>query len=147
MIFIQVLIALVIAIIITLIFYIPFKIKGPWQNFWSFFIIIFFGNLAAGTLVETIGSSIYGFYWIPGIFMGLIIALLLAAVTPVAVDQKRKSKFDKIDYNKEEPGDNPRSADIHSIKYADEERSLSIGLFYWIVVVLLILAAVTGMIN
>ena len=147
MIFFQVFISLIIGLIITFIFYVPFKIRGPWQTFWSFYIIIFLGSLAAGTLVETLGSDIYGFYWLPGLFMGITIALLLAAVSPVADENNTRTKFDDIDYNKEEPGDNPRSADIHSLKYVDKERQPSMGLFYWIVVALLIIAAITGMIN
>ncbi len=71
-----------VAFLITLFFGYAFRVRGPWGSFWTFFIVILFGVVAADLWVTPIGPYYKDIYWFPPLAVGLFIALLLAATTP-----------------------------------------------------------------
>jgi len=72
-----------VATLITLFFTVLLKNKGPWGNFWSFFIVILLAVFAADVWIGPVGPYWFdGIYWVPPLAVGLIIALLLAATAP-----------------------------------------------------------------
>lgn len=71
---------ILIAALITAIFYYGFNVKGPWGSFWTFFILLFFMVWAASVWVRPTGPEFWGVAWFPLIFIGLLFALLLAAM-------------------------------------------------------------------
>ncbi|MGK7394230.1 MAG: hypothetical protein ACNS62_06645 [Candidatus Cyclobacteriaceae bacterium M3_2C_046] len=142
---IQILIALLVALLISSVFFAVLKIRGPWNTFWSIFFILFLVAIAGGTLIETMGMPFYGYYWLPGLFMTLVAAFLLAAVTPPSnMGKNDKSPFDDIDYSRESTPGNPRGAETHSLKHQEASYSLTTGAFFWITVLLLTMAAIMG---
>lgn len=72
-----------VAMLITLFFTMLLKNKGPWGNFWSFFIVILLAVFAADVWIGPVGPYWFDeIYWVPPLAVGLIIALLLAATAP-----------------------------------------------------------------
>ena len=82
MVFPDLLFALVIGIIFTGIFAIGFGRRGPWASIPVFFILVFLAAWVGGAWAAPIGPPLWGGYWLPFAFMGLLVALLLVAAAP-----------------------------------------------------------------
>lgn len=72
----------IVALVLTFIFGYLFKIRGPWNSFWTFFLILFLGMWAASLYLTPFGP-----YWqevnlVPPLAVGVLIAILLAAAAP-----------------------------------------------------------------
>lgn len=133
--FIGILFALLFATILTAFFNLAFKNTGPWNGFWVFFILLFFIALAAGEWAAPRGPSAWGYYWAPGLIAALIFALILAAVTPgVPHSASRKPK----------KGTN--SGDLQTPDESEEDIVISaiMGVFFWILLSVLVLIAIAG---
>ena len=115
-----------IALIITLFFASAFRTRGPWGNFWTFFIILLLAVLAAHLWVRPIGPSYQGIYWIPPIAAGFLVASILAASTPPSkpVSRLKQSTEDYIE----------RRAN-----------AITLGTFFWFVVVFMIILVLIGL--
>ena len=93
--------AFIVAFLLTAIFTSGFRRSGPWSAVWILFVIIFLAAWAGGLWITPIGPSIYEVYFIPFLFVGLIFALLLAALSPPkppetseeAIKQERTEKY------------------------------------------------------
>ncbi|NQX41327.1 hypothetical protein SAMN05421820_107131 [Pedobacter steynii] len=134
--FIGILFALLFATILTAFFNLAFKNTGPWSGFWVFFILLFFIALAAGEWAAPRGPSAWGYYWAPGLIAALIFALILAAVTPRAPHSaSRKPKKPASSGDLQTPGDE-REEDIVI--------SAIMGVFFWILISVLVLIAIVG---
>jgi hypothetical protein len=120
----DVLFALFVALLLTAIFAGGFRRSGPWTGFIVFFIIIFLASWAGGIWIGPIGSAVFGIFWIPFVFAGLIFALLLAAVVPARPMQREAELKRKVE------------EEIAARKELDA--------FFWILVGLLILAVILG---
>jgi hypothetical protein len=70
------------SLFLTLVFTYLFKVRGPWGRGWAFLMILFLGMWAAAIWLTPVGPTIYNIYWVPQLFIGLLITLLLAAATP-----------------------------------------------------------------
>jgi hypothetical protein len=86
----NILFALGIGLAFTAIFAGIFRRSGPWASNLVFFAIIFLAAWAGGVWIAPIGPALFGVYWIPYLFFGLIAALLLAAVAPSRPSRKRE---------------------------------------------------------
>jgi hypothetical protein len=82
MFFLEILSIILISIFIGSIFYYGFKTTGPWGSFWSFLLILFFGMWIADIWVDPYGPVYWGVAWFDILFVGLLLAFLLAAATP-----------------------------------------------------------------
>ncbi len=109
--------AVVIAIGITLIYWFVLRKKGPWARFMPFFFVIFLGVWAASFWLHPFGPAIEGISWVPMLFIGILISLLLSAALP---SHKRK----KAEYDKSYAPDRPKGALLA---------------FLWLLVVILII--------
>ncbi len=74
--------ALIIALLFTSIFFFGFRNRGPWGTFWSFFLIIFLVVWGAAVWFTDLGPVWMDIAWAPLLFIGLIMAAVLAAATP-----------------------------------------------------------------
>ncbi len=97
MIFTSFVIALLIALIVSLVF--PGKQRQlPWAGFWPLFLMTFLLVWLGGVWLVPFGPAVYGFYWAPFVVTGIVLALLIAAVTlpspaEVRVDRSREAKI------------------------------------------------------
>ncbi len=72
--------ALMTALGLSAIFIAGFRKRGPWDNFLLFFAVVFLGSWAGGIWFSPLGPPLFGVYWLPFLIVGLVFALLLAAV-------------------------------------------------------------------
>lgn len=117
------------AFIITFFFVFLLNNRGPWGNFWAFFVIILLAIFAADAWVGPVGPYFYDeIYWVPPLAVGLLFALLLAATTP---SPKTRSELE-----------------IEKEKLAEKhEPATAIGTFFWFLFVLLLLVVAAGVFN
>ena len=125
MFFADLLFALAVALFLALVFFLGVRRYGAsWNSFLLFFVIVFLAAWAGGKWLTPFGPSIWGVEWMPFLLVGLVVALLLAAFTPV-----RRTRF-------------KREAMIQK----KEERvfTIAFGVFFWILIVVLIMAVIAG---
>jgi hypothetical protein len=116
--------ALLVAFVFAGIFSFLLNYRGPWGKFWAFFLIIFLGVWAASLWVYPVGPLWYDVAWIPLLFVGLLIALLLSAATFPTTARKIK----ETDYKSEE----------------NELLVSSVGIFFWLIAAVFTIAIIIG---
>lgn len=125
MFFLDLIIALIIALILSTIFVFGFRRRGPWPNFFFFFIIIFLATWAGGLWLTPIGPSIGGVFLLPFLLVGAVFALLLAAATPA---------------------EKPTSIELKTRQQVEKEKKIetAVSIFFWILIVALAVAIIFG---
>jgi len=119
------LIALLFAVLFTVIFAAGFRRRGPWASLVLFFMIIFLATWAGGIWLHPIGRPLWGVHWMAFLFVGLVIALLLAAAVP---SRQEESSVELVDPKKEK---------------ADRKAALgALGVFFWVLIIALIVAII-----
>lgn len=130
MLWMELLFAFVIALLFSVVFITLFRIRGPFGQFWVFMLVVFFATFAAVRWIRPAGDTIYGVYWMTGIFVALVVSLLIGAGATLTgnVDDKPDKQKKGIDngYNTANVGD------------------AASGLFFWLVLILLAIAAIAG---
>ncbi len=93
--------AFIIALILTFIFSNLLGRKGPWENNFLFFVVIFLGASAGSLWLKPVGPVISGSYIMNFIIAGLILAILIASASPAnkkenieKAELKTKSEFE-----------------------------------------------------
>lgn len=117
--------SIVIAVGITLIYWFVLRNKGPWARFMPFFFVIFLGVWAASFWLHPFGPAIEGVSWVPMLFIGIIISLLLSAALPSR--QRKKSAEDQ-----ESAPDRPKGA---------------LMAFLWLLIVILIIPIIIALLG
>jgi len=115
--------SIVIAVGITLIYWFVLRKKGPWARFMPFFFVIFMGVWAASFWLHPFGPAIEGVSWVPMLFIGIIISLLLSAALPSS--KRKKSAEDQ-----ESAPDSPKGALLA---------------FLWLLIVILIIPIIIAL--
>ena len=115
--------ALLMALIITVFFSGVLKHSGPWDAIWLVFITIFLASWAGYLWINPFGPMVMGVSIMPIFVVGLIFAFILAAVT---TPKQRVVK--DLEIKEEVPADT----------------KVAIGIFFWIVLILLVVAIITG---
>jgi hypothetical protein len=117
---------LVIALIIGALFYYVIGVKGPWDRFWPFMVIILLSVLAAGLWVQPVGPNLKGIYWLPPLATGLLMALLLASA------------------NQTPP---PNKGFEEHLNHLPEQKVVNAALhsFFWIVIALFLILVMIGL--
>lgn len=111
-----------IAIVITVLYVFLMRNRGPWKSIWPFFFVIFLGVWSASFWIHPIGSALQHYDWVPLLYIGFIIALLLASVVPV----KQKSKQSAQD-NK-----------------APDDPKVALNVFFWLLILVLLIPIIIG---
>lgn len=118
--------ALVIAFILSLIFSMIFRGYGWGMGFLLFFVILFLVTWTGGVWVTPFGPIWYGVPWLSFLFVGLLIALIMAALIP---DNRRRRKIHRPEIEEAE---------------AEAETWLAIDAFFWVLMIALFIALITG---
>lgn len=124
---------LLFAILISALFYYALKVRGPWGSFWVFFLILLLSIWAASLWIRPIGPTFYGVSWVPLFFIGLLIAILLAAIpTSETRPQEKVEQKKPVDESKMK-------------RRRDLDRSAgSVGWVFWLFVVILLVFIIVG---
>jgi len=124
MFFLDMVFALVIALLFTAIFTAGFRSRGPWGAWWVFLLVLFLATWAGGIWITPFGPPMFGVYWLPFVFVGLVFALLLTATVPAETRRLRP-------YTEE-------TAEM----VAEETAIAAIGTVFWVLLVGLILVTI-----
>lgn len=137
------------AIIMTSLLVTLFGSVRNWRSSWPLFVIILFGVLAAAIWITPVGPAIWGYYWLPGLLVAVIFALLLAAALP-----GRKSGKEKKEENRESEKKVNHSPGYHRSPAAESPKgvyrgdetigNVMLGGVLWIVIVVLSLIVMAG---
>ncbi len=103
-----------------------FRRKVPWPMIFVFIFFLFF-IWAAGTWITPFGPRVWHGFWLPFFIAGLIFTLLLAAILPPRPSSRKTIELPvKDDPHAQERGEGPLIA----------------GIFFWIVLFMMILAVI-----
>lgn len=142
-----VLAAIVIAILISAIFYFAFNARGPWGSLWTFFLVLLLVIWAANLWIRPIGPVYWGVSWVPLIFIGLIFALLLAAI-PTYDDETEgrltEGRLPEEDVALDETQPESRRIEIERQREA-AGAAVAIGWIFWIFIIFLLIAIFIGL--
>lgn len=132
MIWTEILVASAIALVLAVIFVPLVGWRRPGMSrekqasaFWFFFLVLFLATWAGGAWIAPMGPLLWGVPWLSFLLVGLVVALLLAAVAP------------------------PRSRthshhSVHSSTGGEAAISAGLGLFFWLLMLLLLFATVAA---
>lgn len=102
---------------------------GRGEGFLFFFLILFLFVWAGGIWLPPFGPLLWGVSWLNFLFLALFIMLLLAAVIPSSRRPPR-NKRELVEKIREE-------------KMVEEAVGITIGYFFWIMVIFLIISIIT----
>lgn len=127
--------ALVIALIVAAVFYYGFNRRGPWGAFWTFLLILFFAAWAGSFWIEPAGPVIWGFAWLPLFFWVFIVALIIGVATG---EDRTSSRYDTT-----------RTSETTETEVSETEAgtAAALGIFFWILLALLIVAIIIGLLT
>lgn len=83
--------ALVIGVCIAWVWSSVFDTHGPWNSFFWFFMVIFLFAWGGESWITPLGPTAWGVAWIPIVFLGIFMALLLTASTPRSSRSRTRS--------------------------------------------------------
>ena len=104
--------------------------RGPWGSIWTFFLVLFLTLWTVSIYVAPIGPVYWGIAWIPLVLAGLIITALLIAAMP------------NVDTAYSEP-----EVDVSGTREKTDESMRGAGKFFWVLIVLFVIAIMIGMVN
>jgi hypothetical protein len=123
------LIILIISLGLSYLFVIALNSRGPWGNFWTFFLVLFLGILAVSFWVSPIGPTIGEARWVQLLVTGVILALMLAMAGSLGSrKQKRNAITGKI--TKAEPYVNLRTRTLFWVLLAVFALSIIVGVYF-----------------
>jgi hypothetical protein len=77
----EVMTALAVAILLTAILAATLPVRRLWRGWLLFFGVVLLSAWAGGVWLPPVGPSVFGIAWMPFLFVGLVIGLLLAPST------------------------------------------------------------------
>jgi hypothetical protein len=122
MIFTDLFAAIAFGLIIVFLISSAFSTKGPWGGLLSFFIVVALFAWVAGVWLRPYGPIWMGVSWLPIVFVGFLVAMLLTAVSP----RDRFNRFSK----------KRQSTEI-------EERKADADVFFWVLILCLVMLAMS----
>jgi hypothetical protein len=96
---------------------------GLWPSFLFIFFILLVVTWAGGVWVTPFGTPVWGVYWLPFVVVGLILALVLLAISP---PRRPRTRREAVEQSRDE-----------------REASTVIGGFFWVMLLALGVAIVT----
>ena len=118
--------ALFIGLGIAWLFGVGLGTRGPWNSFFWFFVLIFLFSWGGGVWLTPFGPTGWGVSWLPFLFAGVFITLVLLAATPRSARGRRAA--------------NAKAADATVLKEQAAEKKGSetaLDAFFWILIVFL----------
>ena len=109
--------ALVFGLVIVFILSLAFGTKGPWGSFLWFFVVVALFAWVGGVWLRPYGPVWMGVGWLPIIFVGFLVAMLLTAASP-------RNPNKSLAVEKETVGEESRTA---------------VGVFFWVLIVCLLM--------
>jgi len=131
--------AVALALVLTVLF-IAFRSRGPWGAIWTVFLFLFLAMWASELYVMPLGPVRWGVAWVPIIFSGVLLTILLIALTP-DVGTRRRMKDGRLRNVMREVDPNYHPEDDSRIITT----SSGIGVFFWVIVVVFILVVIVGL--
>lgn len=92
--------------------------------------MIFLGKWAGGIWIRPVGPALWGIKWLSFLLAGLLLALLLAGHVPLHPPQNRRETLNMLERIAQE-------------KKMEEITYVSLNLFFWVMVFVLIAAIIT----
>ena len=120
--------ALLIAALLSLIFVRTLRAGGPWPGYFSLFLIIFLAAWAAALWIKPTGPLWWGVSWIPILVVGILVALLPAAVT----------------YSAEKEQSTTHHPDTNKAARREAAALVALGTFSWALIVGLLVVIILG---
>lgn len=77
--------ALLVSVALVTLFVGSLRRDGAWTNLWVFFLIVFLGTWSVGLWAQPVGPVLLGIAWLPALFGGVVLTLILAASIPETV--------------------------------------------------------------
>lgn len=125
--FIHLLFALIIGLLLAAIFAGVSRRRG-WDLFWMFFLIVFLGSWAGGVWIRPFGPAAYGVYWMPVLFVGVIISLLLVVLLPSPPPRETADTVELVEAGEEASSGGP----------------MMFGPFFWLLLAVLVVTIGVG---
>lgn len=120
----EIIFALFAALMITAVFAVWFRRPGPWAPLWSFFVVVFMAGWAASLWMRPAGPLLLNVYWVPLLFVALMVALVLAAAGPSSLPTREAGSA---------AGEGPSRAP-----------TTELGRYFWLLLTALLLTIVAG---
>ena len=119
-------VALLVALLLSSILFLGFRRTGPWASFLFLFLVLFLATWAGGIWLMPFGRPFGGVYWLPFLMVGIVFALLLAAIVPPGKEEESTIKL------------------VTEQEKRAQERTArrTVGLVFWLFVGVLVLAIV-----
>jgi len=92
----------------------------PGRPVWSLFLLLFFGIWAGGLWMAPVGPTHFGITWLPFVLIGVLLSVLVVALSP----QTHRSHQQELEL--------------------EREVVVGIGLFFWVLIGVLITAIVAA---
>ena len=116
--------ALLVSLGLSAVFIAAFRKRGPWGSS-LFFAVVFLASWAGGLWFAPLGPPIGGVHWVPFLIVGLIFALLLAAVVSPTPPDTTVQLLKKGE------------------KGGEAKKSMVLGIYFWIMVCVLLVLVIT----
>lgn len=124
---------ILLAIILSFTFSIGFNNRGPWNNFWIFFLVLMLGMWAMSLWFAPFGPIWYGIPWLDILIFGIILALLISAAA-----EARGQNYYRM-----------RRGEVDIVAEAKSERGASelFGVFFLLFIVAMVFTIVVGILR
>jgi hypothetical protein len=119
----EILIVIGLAAIISAVFFFVFRTSGPWGKFWTLLLTLALAGIAAEEWIKPFGPEVYGVAWIPTVFVIVLFATFIIAVTP---------------------SHRIRGKEIPS-PTGEDTGKVVLSAFFWFFIIFLLFAAVVGL--
>ncbi len=123
--------AALVALILTIVSAFFLGKRGPWGSIWTFFLVLFLALSTVSIYVAPIGPRYWGIAWMPITIAGVIMTVLLIAAMPH--DHKRQV--------------GQYTSDAPEIDTTTGLATIRGSHFFWVLIVLLVIAIIVGMSN
>lgn len=133
----ELLFAVFVAGILTLVFAGVFRRPSPWRGgLWIFFLIVLLATWAGTVWMRPVGPSVSGVHWLPGLAVGAVVALLIAAASPALTRTRRRRDGDT----------DPESVVVTGDREADTSvaAAVAVSAYLWVLIVGLVMALLLG---
>lgn len=143
----EILIILIIALLIGSVFYYGFGRRGPYGAFWIFLLILFMAGLAGRYWITPAGPVMWGYAWFPLLFWIFLVAILIAAASPAEDDRDTTAREQDRVISRTDADANRTEAEqtIAEERLAASGTAAALGIFFWLILILLLIAIIAGL--